>query len=88
MKWTLAWATINTYYHHGANMDATAIQKYINDVKEELGKSWVEESAKHGITAKSLGGVAYEYSVHCFMTGVAVKECSKIIKTRFPEEKK
>lgn len=69
-------------------LDTTTLDKYLEAVKEKLGKAWLIEADETRLGSfHSAGSIAKSYAISCFMAKITITKCVNRIKSTFPEAK-
>lgn len=64
-------------------LNGNALKAYVDAVREELGDDWVKAADKVVIGHETVGYVARQHSIACYMRGTKVETCANQIRKKF-----
>lgn len=66
-------------------IDTKKAEKYLADVRKKLGgDKWIKEAEAAQVTYETVGGISRRYALDCYINGIAVKDCVKVLQDKFP----
>lgn len=68
-------------------LDSTKLEAYLAKCKLMLGDEWLKQAEKTVIGYDSIASIAKRWCIHCYINANNEKECTEVLKKRFPEIK-